>query len=242
MAAWLNGIVAQIATHTGVQAHRKWDLCMMNQIPWGSTVDRKPDLVIVDKSFSTNNILKGNKLNWKEFHTYAEVTHLPGQYKLNKTTWQKLFAMFEAQPTRRFIPNVTFRKDHMVFIICDRAGGVHTNAIPLHSNKRRLVQFIVGFSFGDEHLLGYDPMMKHSGGDIITAISVNGQEYAIINRLFKSSVMRVRATQCWHVRSGDGTKYIINDSWIDSKVGRKHIRLHHVTQSITFRDKSSFRI
>ena len=100
MAAWLNGIIMQIATHTGVQACRKWDLCMMNQILWGSIVDHKPDLVVVDKSFSTNNILKGDKLNWKEFHTYTEVTHLPGHYQLNKTTWQKLFAMFEAQPTR----------------------------------------------------------------------------------------------------------------------------------------------
>ena len=38
----------------------------------------------------------------------------------------------------------------------------------------------------------------------------------------------------------------VNYNWgfvfMDVKVGRKHIRLHHMTQSVTFRDKSSFHI
>ena len=137
----------------------------MNTIPQGSTVHHKPDLVIVDKNFSTDNIMRGGKPNWKEFHTYTKVTHLAGQCRLNRTTWQESFAMFEAQPMIQFIPNLTFRKNHMVFVACD-----HTDAIPLHDGKKKLMQLIVGFVFGDEHLLGYDLMMKHSGGDTITAI------------------------------------------------------------------------
>ena len=119
------------------------------------------------------------------------------------------------------IPNLTFRKDHTDFVICNHASGVHTDAIPLQNNKRRLVWFIVGFAFGDEHLLGYDLTMKHSGSNIITAISVNGREYTIISRLFELSAMRGHTIQCWHVCSEDGTEYIIKDSWINSRQPNK---------------------
>ena len=74
-----------------------------------STIRCKPDLVLVDEDFSTNNVLRGGKPNWREFHAYTEVTHNTTQYRLNRTTWQKSFAMFKSQPTRWFIQNLTFR-------------------------------------------------------------------------------------------------------------------------------------
>ena len=59
--------------------------------------------------------------------------------------------------------------------------------------------------------------MKHSVGNTITAILIAGEQYTIINRLFKSSVMRGYTTQCWLVHGKDSIKYIIKDSWINSR-------------------------
>ena len=217
MVDWMNSVVMQVKTHTNVDPCRKWDPCMMNQIMPGSTIRCKPDLVLVDEDFSTDNVLRGGKPNWREFHVYTEVTCQTTQYRLNRTTWQKSFAMFESQPTRWFIPSLMFRKDHAAFVACNCAGGVHTNPLLLEESKRELMQCIVGFAFGDEHLLGYDLMMKCSAGDTITAISIAGEKYTVIRRLFKSSAMRGHATQCWHVCGKDSVKYIIKDSWINSR-------------------------
>ena len=62
------------------------DPCMMNQIVPGSTIRHKPDLVLVDEDFSTNNVLRGGQLNWRDFHAYTEVTQHTTQYGLNGTT------------------------------------------------------------------------------------------------------------------------------------------------------------
>ena len=114
-------------------------------------------------------------------------------------------------------PDDSSKTSHLdaIFIACDCAGEVHTDPLLLEESKRELVQCIVGFSFG--HLLGYDLTMKHSAGNTITAISISGEQYTVINRLFKSSVMRGCTTQCWHVHGKDSIEYIIKDSWIDSR-------------------------
>ena len=59
-------------------------------------------------------------------------------------------------------------------------------------------------------------MMKGSGS-VITAISVDRNEFTIIKQLFSLSTMRGHATQCWHVWSIDGQEYIIKDSWINTR-------------------------
>ena len=119
--------------------------------------------------------------------------------------------MFKTQPTRHFIPNLTFNNNHLYFFVCDHAGVVHSKPHSLASSKRVLVQLVVGFVFGEEYLLGYDSMMKDSGG-VITTILVSGEVYTIIKKLFSLSMMRGCATQCCHVWSIDGQEYIIKDS------------------------------
>ena len=216
MAAWLNGVADELADYTKVPALRRWDPCMKNTVALGSNIQRKPDLVVVPKDFIADLCDKDNKPNWKDFHAYTEVTSQSIQRGLNETTWQKSFVMFETQPTRRFIPNLTFNDHNALFFVCDRAGVVHSKPLPLADSKRELVRLVAGFAFGQGYLLGYDPTIKGSGS-VITAISVDRDEFTIIKQLFSSSTMRGRATQCWHVRSVDGQEYIIKDSWIDTR-------------------------
>ena len=216
MAAWLNGIADELANYTKVPVVRKWDACMKNTVVLGSNIQRKPDLVVVPKDFSTDLCDNDNRPHWKSFHAYTEVTSQSIQWRLNETTWQKSFVMFDAQPTRRFIPNLTFNDKNAILFVCDRAGVVHSKPLPLSKSKKELLRLIAGFAFAQEYVLGYDETMKGSG-DAITAITINGEEFTVIKRVFRSSTMRGRATQCWHVRSADGKEYIIKDSWIDTR-------------------------
>ena len=86
-------------------------------------------------------------------------------------------------------------------------------SLSINSCKKVFVQLVVGFTFGEEYLLGYDPMMKHRDDEIIT-ISVDGEEYAVVEKLFSSFMMRGHVTQCWCVHKGD-QEFFIKDSWID---------------------------
>lgn len=96
MAAWLNSVVEALVEHTGKDALRKWDPCMMDKFVAGSNIERKADLVVVDKSFTASDFEKEGKPNWKEFHAYTDVTSQPKQYELHQNTWHKSLNMFEA--------------------------------------------------------------------------------------------------------------------------------------------------
>ena len=65
---------------------------------------------------------------------------------------------------------------------------VHTKSLSINGCKKVLVWLVAGFTFGEEYLLGYDPMMKHRDDEIIT-ISVDGEEYAVVKKLFSLFVM-----------------------------------------------------
>ena len=153
MATWLNGISNKLAEYTKVPAHRKWDPCMKNTTVLGSSIQCKPNLVVVPKDYTADLCDKDNKPNWKDCHTYTEITSQSVQCGLNETTWQKSFVMFKTQPTRCFILNLTFNDHTAFFFVCDLASVVHCKPLPLDNRKRVLVWLIAGFAFGQEYLL-----------------------------------------------------------------------------------------
>ena len=208
----MNGIADELANYTKVPVVRKWDACIKNTIALRSNIQHKPDLVIVPKDFSTNLCNNNNRPHWKSFHAYTKVILQSIQWWINETMWQKSFVMFDALPTRHFIPNLTFNDKNTLLFVCDHTAVVHSKLLLLSKSKKELLQLIVGFAFAQEYVLGYD-MMKGSD-NAITANMIN-KEFTAIKRVFRSSIMRGHATQCWHVKSTDGKEYIIKDSWIN---------------------------
>lgn len=184
---------------------------LKNNFTKGSIIECKPDIILLDANYTT---LSGDKPPWKMVCAYAEVTMQKTQYRLTNTTYQKLFAVFKTQLSRQFILSLTFNHKFVTFYACDCAGVVHTKLLLINGCKKVLVQLVVGFAFGEEYLLGYDPMMKCHDNEIIT-ISVNSEEYTIIKKLFSSFTMRGHVTQCWHVCKGD-QHFFLKDSWIDT--------------------------
>lgn len=211
LAKWLNNITEALAKQTKLAALRKWDTSLKNNFTKGSNIDCKPDIILLDANYTAPS---GNKPSWKVVHAYAEVTTQQTQYRLTNTTYQKSFAVFETQLSRKFILSLTFNYRFVTFYACDLAGVVHTKSLPINGCKKVLLRLVAGFAFGEEYLLGYDPMMKCRDDEIIT-ISVNGEEYTIVEKLFSSFAMRGCVTQCWHVRKGD-QHFFLKDSWIDT--------------------------
>ena len=209
IAGWLNRIAKALATQMKLDALRTWDISLKNTVARGSSISHKPDIILMDVGYT---ILPGNKSLWKVVHAYTKVTVQQIQYKLTKTTYQKLFAIFKMQPCRQFIPSLTFNCEFVTIYVCDCASVVHTTLL-IGDCKKVLVQMVVGFAFGEEYLLGYDLTMKHHDNEII-AILVDGEEYVVVEKLFSSLAMRDHVTQCWHVCKGD-QEFIIKDSWMN---------------------------
>ena len=137
--------------------------------------------------------------------------------------------MFDALPTRHFIPNLTFNDKNALLFVCDHTAVVHSKLLLLSKSKKELLQLIVGFAFAQEYVLGYD-MMKGSN-NAITANMIN-KEFTAIKRVFRSSMIRGHATQCWHVKSTDGKEYIIKDSWINIRWQLNKIDILHEMSDI----------
>ena len=94
---WLNSISMTLVKQTKLVALRKWDTSLKNNIATGSSINCKPDIILLDASYT---ILSGDKPPWKVVCACAEVTTQQIQYRLTNTTYQKSFAIFEMQPSR----------------------------------------------------------------------------------------------------------------------------------------------
>ena len=97
LARWLNSISTTLVKQMKLVALRKWDTSLKNNITTGSSIDCKPDIILLDASYT---ILSGDKPLWKVVHACAEVTVQQIQYRLTNTTYQKSFAIFKTQPSR----------------------------------------------------------------------------------------------------------------------------------------------
>ena len=76
---------------------------------------------------------------------------------------------------------------------------------------KKLVWFLAGLMLSDKMDLGYDQLMVQDKEGQIAKMKVEGLEYNVVEKLFKSHVLRGHATQCWHVQ-WEEKDYIIKDS------------------------------
>ena len=128
------------------------------------------------------------------------------------TIQQKSFLVFYTQLDRCFILSLSFSWDRFFFTACNHAGLVNSSIYNIHQDALVLLCILVGLMFCPERQIGYDDSMyRVPDGNIIT-ITVNGQEYVVVRKIFSSETVRGHATQCWLVRQ-DRQTYILKDSW-----------------------------
>jgi hypothetical protein len=206
-----------LQNHTQYSRLRFWDPGYHNTPLPGFSIKRKPDIMLLDipKLDSVNK-----EVQWPCVRAVCEVTKNSIFHgRIRYTIVSKAFIMMNSQLNRRFIPSLSIIGDQFLFTACDRAGVIHSIHYHLHRDALVFLRILVGFMFGNNYLIGHDPSMRQNEKDEITGITIAGQEYEVVRKLFFSPSLRGRATQCWHVKR-DGQEYIIKDCWI--QVGRTH--------------------
>jgi hypothetical protein len=214
MADHLNHIITVLKyfypTHTARAGGRKWSSGNCEK-PLPGIHPRKPDLALCDATTP-----KSDKIvpSWSLVHSVVEIKSSKSKRVpsiILNTIRNKALMIFEAQPTRRYLITAWFTQVAFGLLYFDRSGEIKATW-ELGSNST-FVRLIAGLAFGQEDVLGYDPLVTCQNGEA-TDILVNGNQYHIVRCLFKAVVLRGRGTVCWLVEK-DGEQFVIKDTWAD---------------------------
>ena len=209
-AAWLNSIGYDLEVVTGSPMEREWNADFCNTPLPGSVTKRKPDIILLNRGSDQNN---DTPREWSAVRGICEVTSEESfPARIRHTIRQKSFVTFATQPDRRFVLSLSFSRDKFRFTACDRAGLITSSTYDVDLDALVLLRILAGFMFSSSEVIGYDPSMHRGPQNDIKAITVQGMEYTVIEKIFSSETVRGRATQCWRVRR-DGVEYVIKDSW-----------------------------
>ena len=226
MAEWLNKLGGLIGLYTGRGSERKrsWCTSTRNKQPDGASINRKPDLVLVDRSF-VDKSTDGHTphISWTHIHAFAEVTRsYPFPKRIGTTINDKSYLLFVSQHDRRFVPALSFNgQGFFALTLTDRQGQISMPPTPFLSGRANAFMFMKILTFlmyGPVHNTGRDTTMELHPTGHVKSISVNKHWYSVVYLIYSLQSMVGRGTTVWLV-SRLGEYYILKDSWIqDSRV------------------------
>jgi Fungal protein kinase len=184
----------------------------------GSSIKRKPDVILLDTSSIPNPA-------WPQVHALCEITRsdLKKNRTIKDTILQKSLIAITLQSNRNFYPCLSFSHDSFTFTICNRSGVVESNTLKVKKHPLLLLRIIAGLMFTRPSDIGYDKTIECDKNGKAINIWLKGKKFRVIKELFMSDSMRGHATRCWCVvREEDinQEEYVLKDSWAD--VRRTH--------------------
>jgi hypothetical protein len=230
MAEWLNILGGLIGAFTngGLERKRSWSAGTYTKQPVGASINRKPDLVLIDRSFvdklpggTGGNI--SPHISWTHIHAFAEVTRSsPFPKRIYSTINDKSYLLFVCQHDRRFVPALSFKGDGMFALtLTDRQGQISMPPISFlrgRANAFVFMKILTFLMFGPVHNAGRDSSMELDPNGRVKSISVNRHWYEVVYLIYSLQSMIGRGTTVWLVIR-DEEYYILKDSWIqDSRV------------------------
>jgi hypothetical protein len=230
MAEWLNKLGGLIGAYTGSGFERKRSWCAKTQNKQPSNSDsginRKPDLILVDRSFVDKLPDDSNfpsDISWNNIDTFAEVTRsCPFPKRIFTTINDKSYVLFVTQHDRRFVPALSFNGQGMFALtLTDRQGQISMPPMPfLHGkgNAFMFMKILTCLMYGPVHNAGRDTTMELHPNGRIKSISVNTHWYNVVYLVYSLQSLIGRGTNVWLVNR-NGKHFILKDSWIqDSRV------------------------
>jgi hypothetical protein len=214
MADWLNTLGSIIGIFAGgVVRKRVWCAGNHNKQPDGSSINRKPDITLIDKT------MEGH-VSWTMIHAFAEVTtSSPFPKRIYSTINDKSYLMFISQHDRRFVPALSFDGQGMFALtITDRQGQISMPPISLLHGKGNaliLMKILAYLMFGPLHNTGRDSTMELNEDQTVKSISVNGNWYDVVHVIYSLQSMIGRGTTIWLVFRHQ-QYFILKDSWIQT--------------------------
>ncbi|KAI6025140.1 hypothetical protein BKA83DRAFT_4491897 [Pisolithus microcarpus] len=188
----------------------------------------KPDIVFCSQPDLNSGFA------WSHVISFLELTSVQYTKHLECNITHKAYAMFTAQPARRFVVAISLTCQQYHLHIFDCSGAIHSSAHGIHRHADTFSHLLYILAFGNPQHLGFDPTflnpalspspLYHPITDtalkVAWTIKVKNHLYAILGCIFTSNVIRGRATSSWHVRNTHGVHFVIKDYWTHR--GRRH--------------------
>ena len=230
---WLNLLSKVMGTVLGTTSTRIWSNRSKNAPLIGSSIQRKPDLILIDKSYDER--LRSSydlDTDWCFVKAIAEVTaekRTPS--RMIETINSKSYLMFQCQAHRRFVVGLSFTGNgKFTLTLTDREGQLRWKEMPLFENKKHVDVFLYVFSFlmfGEDSDIGLDPQFEYDIFGKLQAVNVDGKRFAVERLVYELSCIVGRATRVWVVKH-DKKKYVLKDSWIQE---------HHLDSEVSILKK-----
>jgi hypothetical protein len=208
LASFLNHVTSKLTnlSYWPKNEHgRIWSGRYNNKPLPGAGLKRKPDLILVDR-------LK-RETTWDDVVTIGELTTLGFTPTIRKTLLTKSYLIFKAQEDRRYVISIAICGNSFYVTFCDRAGVCHSQELNIDNNRDKFLRVLVGLNIASRPWLGYDPTIT-SDINRVRMVFVD-EPYVIKSTIFRSNVVRGRATICWH-GTRDNKDYAIKDTWADT--------------------------
>jgi hypothetical protein len=207
---WLNGIVKNIASSTGVKPKRAWSADYATSVLAADDINCKPDVILVSTIIDTPG--------WKNVKAVVEVTSRSKMHtEMRRTINNKTYLIFSSQHTRRFVPFLAICNQKIYFIITDREGQSVSEIEyrqPGQYHALNFIRIIVGLMFASEETIGFDSTVALRQGGSIRRITAGGKVYAVKSTVHAVRGVVGRSTRVWFaINPTTNEKVAIKDSW-----------------------------
>jgi len=216
---WLNNIGTTMGLVYGRPCERLWWSGYCGSLLVDSSIQRKPDLILLDHSYYDRVLQKDSaSAEWTFFRAFG-VLHRP--YMANDSINIKSYLTFLRQPHRRFTISLSFfniNNGQFSITVTDRAGRIRINKIDLMGNSVEngllMLSTLAFLMFGSSADIGLDPHFEiNPFNGQVTAIQCESRRFEVVDRIHTSPFLFGRGTQVWIVVH-QGTKYVLKDSWV----------------------------
>ena len=220
IANWLNNIVAKIAKcFPSLKVNRVWYAGNKSTAPQGSTILRKPDIILLNKQEVNKLHSLQEKTQWAMILALGETTaQAQRPQRMLDTVDGKSYILFTSQHDRRFVPVLSFDgSNNWSLTITGRQGQLFSGMMSLRGARYvgHFLRVLISLVFGKEKLLGLDPNMICDKRHHISSILVNGISYSTRRNIYSLQSLLGRGTKVWIVSMGHNN-YILKDAWVQA--------------------------
>ena len=218
---WLNNIGTTMGLVYGRPCERLWWSGCCGSPLVDSSIQQKPDLILLDRSYYDRVSQKDSAgAEWTFVRAFGMLHH-PYMAKDHDSINVKSYLTFLRQPHRRFTISLSFfniNNGQFSITVTDRAGRIRINKIDLMGdsveNGLLLLSTLAFLMFGSSADIGLDPHFEINPlNGQVTAIQCEGRRFEVVDRIHSSPLLFGRGTQVWIVVY-QGIKYVLKDSWV----------------------------
>lgn len=220
-------------------ARRHWSAeFAVKPMPMDLDMKMKPDIALLQKDpFDPHG-----PDSWRNVMSFLELSSSNDFSQIAKQLTRKAYAVFVAQPGRRFVPALSITHSHFRLHVFDHASIINTHAYCIHHNADYLIAVLYTLVFAPPKFIGYDPTIFFSPviqrsiqHRVPPTIQIGDTTYIITHLLFSSNLICGRAMLCFIIIASTGSdgrtkqchgqtkqpagveppkQYVIKTSWI----------------------------